>query len=138
MDLVALNVQRGRDHGLPSFNEVRSSYGLSTVSSFDNFNGNEAGIVDALKSAYDNDISKMDPWVGMLVERHVRGSMVGKTLQKVLTDQFERLRDGDRFWYENYLSSDLRRLVNDQTLSSIIRRNTNISRDDIKDNVFVL
>ena len=80
----------------------------------------------------------MDPWVGMLAERHVRGSMVGRTLQKVLTDQFERVRDGDRFWYENYLSSDLRRLVNDQTLSRIIRRNTNISRDDIKDNVFVL
>ena len=137
-DLGSLNIMRGRDHGLPSFNEVRSSYGLSTVSSFDNFAGNEAGIVDALKSAYGDDISKLDPWVGMLAERHVQGSMVGKTLQKVLTDQFERVRDGDRFWYETYLSPDLRRLVNDQTLSRVIQRNTNISRDDIKDNVFVL
>ena len=136
-DLVSLNIMRGRDHGLPTYNDVRSSYGLSRVASFGDFSGNEAGIVDALKSAYDNDISKMDPWVGMLAERHVSGSMVGRTLQKVLSDQFERVRDGDRFWYENYLSSDLRRLVNDQTLSRIIKRNTNISSNDIQDNVFV-
>ena len=136
-DLGTFNIMRGRDHGLPSFNEVRSSHGLSTVSSFDEFKGNDAGIVDALKLAYNNDISKLDPWVGMLAERHVEGSMVGSTLQAILTDQFERVRDGDRFWYETYLSSDLRELVNDQTLSRIIRRNTHISGADIPDNVFV-
>ena len=136
-DLGSLNIMRGRDHGLPSFNEIRSSYGLPALSSFDDFRGHDRGIIDALKSAYDNDISKLDPWVGMLAERRKRGSMVGNTLTKVLTDQFERVRDGDRFWYENYLSPTLCALVNDQPLSRIIRRNTNIRRRDIQDNVFV-
>ena len=41
------------------------------MDAFDNFAGNETGIVDALKSAYDYDISKLDPWVGTLAERAI-------------------------------------------------------------------
>ena len=34
MDLVALNVQRGRDHGLPSYVEFRKLCGLSEINSW--------------------------------------------------------------------------------------------------------
>ena len=74
----------------------------------------------------------------MLAEAHTSGAMVGETLMAVLSDQFQRLRDGDRFWYDNYLSPDLRDFVNHQTLSRIIQRNTNISGGDIQDNVFLV
>jgi hypothetical protein len=137
-DLGSLNIMRGRDHGLPDYNGVRESYGLPRIRSFDDFAGDEQGIIRALKSAYDNDINKLDPWVGMLAERHVSGAMVGETLMRVLSDQFRRLRDGDRFWYERYLSQDLVNLVNDQTLSRIIKRNSNISGGDIQENVFLI
>ncbi len=34
VDLGAIDVDRGRDHGMPSYNQLRQAYGLSTKSSF--------------------------------------------------------------------------------------------------------
>ena len=63
--------------------------------------------------------------------------MVGPMLQHVISDQFKRLRDGDRFYYRNHLPDDLVRLVERQTLSVIIRRNTDIG-EELSDNVFLM
>ena len=63
--------------------------------------------------------------------------MVGRVYHELIVDQFTRLRDGDRFYYESALPEELIRLVNDQTLARIIRRNTEID-DEIPDNVFVI
>ncbi len=66
-----------------------------------------------------------------------RGGLVGETFSVILRDQFERLRDGDRFWYENYLSPSAVLWVENQTLARIIRRNTKI-KHEIQDNVFIV
>ncbi|GAB4548856.1 MAG: hypothetical protein Tsb0013_09700 [Phycisphaerales bacterium] len=130
-DLAALNIQRGRDHGLGSYNDVRASYGLKPVTSFDQINPNP-DVYGALASVYDSP-DDIDPWIGLLAEPHAPGARVGETLKAVMVDQFTRLRDGDRFWYESYLPPHLVRLVDRQTLGVIIRRNTEagleISRD---------
>ncbi|WP_165960250.1 peroxidase family protein [Actinocrispum wychmicini] len=34
VDLGAIDLQRGRDHGMPTYNQMRNSYGLSTKTSF--------------------------------------------------------------------------------------------------------
>ena len=62
---------------------------------------------------------------------------MGKTAFTILKEQFERLRDGDRFWYEIYLDPVDLASVKKQTLSGIIKRNTTITTE-LQRNVFVL
>ena len=133
-DLVSLNIQRGRDHGLADFNQARVDYGLPPVQSMAEINP-DPKVQQNLSEAYPN-INDIDLWVGGLAETHVEGALVGETFHTILKDQFERLRDGDRFWYERYLPDNLVRLVNQQTLSRIIRRNTDIG-SELPSNVFV-
>ncbi|MCG8409043.1 MAG: hypothetical protein MI923_27880 [Phycisphaerales bacterium] len=134
-DLASLNIQRGRDHGLPSYNQVRIDYGLAPVTSFAEVNP-DAAIQVNLAAVYDS-VDDIDAWVGGLAEPHFGSALVGETFFTVFKDQFERLRDGDRFWYQNHMSSRLVRMVEDQTLARIIRRNTSIG-SEIQDNVFVV
>lgn len=132
-DLASLNIQRGRDHGIPGFNEVRRNFGLRPIRSFRDLT-QDRELQEAFESVYDS-VEDIDIWVGGLAERHVRGAMVGETFHAILRDQFLRLRDGDRFWYQNHLDRELQRLVEQQTLSKIIRRNTEIIRE-VQDEAF--
>jgi hypothetical protein len=123
-DLTALNIQRGREHGLPTLNGTRAGYGLPPYASFAEVTPDPAAQA-ALSEVYAS-VDEIDLWVGGLVEPHHRGGMVGETFYTIMRDQFERLRDGDRFWYESYLPPDWVRLVNKQTLSRVLRRNTTL------------
>jgi len=135
-DLASLNIQRGRDHGLPGYNQLRADFGLPRLSGFSDYKAQDPSVVPILESLYGSP-EDMDAWVGLLGERHVKGGLVGETLSAILADQFTRLRDGDRFWYQNYLSKPLQQIVNQQSLADIIRRNTEIS-GEIQDQVFLL
>ncbi len=132
-DLASLNIQRGRDHGLPSYNQVRADFGLNHVSEFSEISRNPERQA-SLSSVYASP-DDIDPWVGMLSEDHVPGALVGETLFTILIEQFGALRDGDRFWYQNSLPRELQNIAEAQTLAGIIRRNTTI-RGEIQDDVF--
>ncbi len=132
-DLAALNIQRGRDHGMPSYNDARLCFGLDQVQTFDEIS-NDPALIQRLEAAYGT-VDKVDAWVGFLAETPIDGSVVGQCLYYALRDQFTRLRDGDRFWYESYLGPDLARFIDRQTLATIIRRNTDIGAE-IPDDVF--
>ena len=54
---------------------------------------------------------------------------MGETFFTILKDQFERLRDGDRFWYQHYLSPAWVDLIENRTLAIIIRENTPIREE---------
>ena len=43
----------------------------------------------------------VDLYSAMFAEKRVPGAMVGPTLACLLTDQFLRIKKGDRFWYES-------------------------------------
>ncbi|XP_050680520.1 peroxidasin homolog pxn-2-like [Leptidea sinapis] len=99
LDLVSLNIQRGRDHGLPSYPAWRELCGLSRPTTFDDLNA----IFDDLSLSrigkiYKN-VADIDLYTGALAE-NPRGRLLGPTLTCLIADQFYRLKVGDRFWYE--------------------------------------
>lgn len=134
-DLAAMNIQRGRDHGLPSYNQVRADFGLDPVTTFDDISS-DSTVRQHLQDVYDT-VEDIDIWVGGLAEDHVNGGLVGETFFTILTDQFERLRDGDRFWYQRYLSPAWVEVIESRTLATIIRDNTTI-HGEIPNNVFIV
>ena len=132
LDLISLNLQRGRDHGLPDFNTVRTDYGLPRKRSFSDITSDPA-LAAKLETLY-GDVDDIDVFVGLLVEDDVPGAIVGETLRAVLVDQFTRSRAGDRFWFSRALPrGDLDR-VRHTRLSTVIRHNTTIRQ--IQPNVF--
>lgn len=134
-DLPALNIQRGRDHGLPGYAALRQALGLKPVRQFADIDA-DPQVSARLASAYAN-VDAVDAWSGLLAEPHARGAMVGHTLQRLIADQFIALRDGDRYWYQNWMPLDLRSEIEATRLADIIRRNTDIG-SEIADNVFLV
>ncbi|MEM1326556.1 MAG: peroxidase family protein [Bacteroidota bacterium] len=134
MDLAAINIQRGRERGLPDFNTVRRNLRLPTYSSFSQIN-NDPVVFRALERIY-GDVNNIDPWVGMMAESPMGNSLFGETLVRSMTLQFTLLRDGDRFYYENDpgLSSARKAEIRDTRMVDVIKRNTSITL--MQENVF--
>lgn len=127
-DLVALNVQRGRDHGLLSYNDMREKLGLERYTSFEQINA-DISVQKGLALSANGDIDKLDVWAGGLAEENVKDAMVGELFYVIMKRQFEALRDGDRFWYQNDLNEIESKMVNQSTFASIIRANTTIGSE---------
>jgi hypothetical protein len=124
MDLASLNIQRGRDHGLPSYNDLRVALGLDAVAYGD---GGFLTSAEPLLMEVYADIDDIDPWVGLLSEVHYGDGMVGESIYRILLDQFSRLMHGDAFWYTGILSNEEVSEVSGTLLSDIILRNTDIT-----------
>jgi len=133
-DLIALNIQRGRDHGLPDYNTMRQQFGLPAVDSFDDITSNPE-LALALESVY-GDVNNIDAWIGLFAEDHLPGASMGLTCTAMFNDQFGRLRDGDRYFYLNDgdLTNDDLAFLDGVRLADIIRLNSGAT--DVQDGVF--
>ncbi len=125
-DLASLNIQRGRDHGIADYNTVREAYGLERVTSFEQITSDKK-LQASLAATYGN-VDNIDLWIGGLAEDHVPGSSMGETFTAIIVDQFVRLRDGDRFWYQSALPNRLVKEIESTSLADVIRRNTGLTK----------
>ena len=97
-----MDVQRGRDVGIPPYNDVREAFGLPRMESIKELAGGDRVIAAALRNLYNHDIDKVDAYVGALIEEpETLLDFMGPLFTKSIKDQFTRLRDGDRFWYKS-------------------------------------
>ncbi|XP_038627579.1 peroxidasin homolog [Tachyglossus aculeatus] len=102
LDLAAINIQRGRDHGIPPYHDFRVYCNLSSVHTFEDLKNEiqNPDIRAKLQRLYGSPLN-IDLFPALVVEDLVPGSRLGPTLMCLLSTQFKRLRDGDRLWYEN-------------------------------------
>ncbi|XP_072490423.1 peroxidasin homolog isoform X2 [Notamacropus eugenii] len=102
LDLAAINIQRGRDHGIPPYHDYRVYCNLSSASTFEDLRNEikNPDIREKLRGLYGSPLN-IDLFPALMVEDLVPGSRLGPTLMCLLSTQFKRLRDGDRLWYEN-------------------------------------
>ena len=187
-DLGAIDIARARDHGIPTYNDLRRAYGLAPKTSFVDITGeatqhfpvdplinaqdpiNDPNILDfvelrdadgnlvppdseqaqeevvtgirrttvaaRLKAVYGS-VDRLDAFVGMVSERHVKGTLFGELQRAIWKKQFEALRDGDRFFYQIDPALPIFNAVFGisprHTLAEIIKLNTGVT---LQPNVF--
>ena len=132
-DLASLDIQRGRDHGLSSYNYTRQIMGLAPRASLAELSTDPD--VQARLASVCVDVEDIDLWVGALAEDPFDGGHVGELAYTVIRKQFERLRDSDRYWYQFTFSPAEIADLESTTLADVIRRNTSIGTE-ISDDVF--
>ncbi|NWH70528.1 PERM Myeloperoxidase, partial [Piaya cayana] len=137
LDLAALNMQRGRDHGLPGYNAWRRFCGLSQPQNLEEFSevlGNSK-LAKKFMELYGTP-DDIDLWIGAVAEPFVPRGRVGPLLACILGTQFRNLRDGDRFWWENQgvFTPQQLNALRKTSLSAVICDNTHIKK--IPRNVF--
>ncbi|XP_023816783.1 eosinophil peroxidase [Oryzias latipes] len=130
LDLGSLNMQRSRDHGIPGYNAWRKFCGLSQPS-------NLAELTEVLKNEelarrlleLYGTADNMDVWLGGVAEPFVRGGRVGPLFACLIATQFQKIRQGDRLWYENpgVFTRGQRAVLGSVKLSKIICDNTDIT-----------
>lgn len=143
-DLIAMNIQRGRDHAIPTYNEIRKIFGLRLRKSFEEISSSrivQSKLLDAYKT-----VDKIEAWPGLMAEDHEAGASMGETMLAVWEAEFLRLRDGDRFFYRqwNVIPKEVfdnvprirSALFTKELLRSIIIRNTNIKPSEFRGSIW--
>ncbi|KAL4216726.1 heme binding [Mactra antiquata] len=144
-DLVALNIQRGRDHGLPGYNKWRQFCRLPVITETEFYKHGTAfgdftvDVSNKFRLTYRHP-DDIDLYSGGVRETVLPGSQVGPTFACILGDTFRRLRYGDRFFFENPyrltgFTLDQLKTIKKLKLSKVICKTMGIAR--IPENVFV-
>jgi hypothetical protein len=126
-DLIARDIERARDDGIGTYNDVRAAFGLPRLTSFAEITSNVT-VQKELQQAYGS-VDNIDPFVGGIAEDHVAGSNLGPLFQAVLVNQFTRLETGDRFFYlnEQWSPDELSLFRQGNTLAKVIEANTGVT-----------
>lgn len=138
-DYVASSIQRGRDMGLPSYSQALQALGMKEPQNWTELNPNlDPQVLKATAALYNQDLSRLELLLGGLLESH---GDPGPLFSTIILDQFVRLRDGDRYWFENtrnglFSEAEIAE-IRKTTLRDVIVAVTNVDTSALQDNVFV-
>ncbi|KAH7955143.1 hypothetical protein HPB49_024771 [Dermacentor silvarum] len=101
MDLVSLNIQRGRETGIPGYNDFREYCGLPRARDFSDLIGYLPNKTIHRYAQIYKHVDDIDLWSAGVSEYGLPGAVTGPTFACLIGEQFANIRRGDRFWYEN-------------------------------------
>ena len=138
-DLATLNIQRGRDHGIPPY-LVWKKWAQRICRQRHRGFRNELTYIRLLQTY--GSLDTVDLWVGGLAERPIGGGLVGPTFACIFANTFGAIRNGDRFYFENsnpdaFFTARQRNEIMRSSLSRIICDNSD-NIDKIRVNAFRL
>ena len=122
-DLLAFNIMRGRDHGLPKYNDYLTSVGLTPKTSFAQIT-TDLTTQRKLAETYGTP-DGIDLIIGIIAEDPEVGSSVGPTLTRAIVEQMKALRAADREFYtrDKYFTAYFK----DYTTQTLIKHNTQLT-----------
>ena len=140
-DLIARNIQRGRDHGLPSYAAFYKALHQADNTVMDCWDKKPSEISqskwDRLQEVYIHP-HHIDLFVGGMAETQYNSGLMGRTFQAIIGMNFRDLKNGDRFFFshEGNMNKDRYDYVMDRTLGDIICDNSKYI-SHVHENVFL-
>uniref|UniRef100_A0A8D8QM30 Peroxidasin homolog n=1 Tax=Cacopsylla melanoneura TaxID=428564 RepID=A0A8D8QM30_9HEMI len=103
-DLASINLQRAREHGVPSYSEFREFCNLPPINTWSSLlksldNSTVIRYQDLYSFPQDIDL-----WSAGVSEIPIGDSLIGPTFSCIIARTFRDLKKGDRFWHENSAS----------------------------------
>ncbi|NXV54229.1 DUOX2 oxidase, partial [Uria aalge] len=135
-DYVASWLQRGRDFGLPTYNQARERFGLKPLQNWSDLAPHlEQQVLEKVAALYANTTARLELLPGGMLEAD------SSLFSAIILDQFVRLRDGDRFWFENtknglFTVEEIRKIRN-TTFRDVLAAVTYANSTDLQPHVFV-
>ncbi|XP_052037430.1 dual oxidase 2 isoform X2 [Apodemus sylvaticus] len=137
-DYVASSIQRGRDMGMPSYSQALLALGLEPPKNWSALNPQvDPQVLEATAALYNQDLSQLELLLGGLLESH---GDPGPLFSSIILDQFVRLRDGDRYWFENtrngLFSEEEIAEIRNTTLRDVLVAVSSVDPSALQPNVF--
>ena len=98
IDLIAVDLLRSWERGVPRYNEFRRQLRLRPAATFEEISGDELATANRLREIYGNDIEKVDTIVGMFGEPLPRGFGFSDTAFRIFVLMASRRLKSDRFY----------------------------------------
>jgi hypothetical protein len=123
IDLIAIDIERESDVGLASLNNTRKALGLRPYTTFAQLTSDPV-LQRNFQTVYGT-VNNVDLFMGGLAEAHAPGARVGPTFQQIIWRQFENLRAGDRFFWQNQaFDPATAAMISHTTLTTLMLRDT--------------
>ncbi|XP_065216936.1 peroxidase-like isoform X1 [Planococcus citri] len=99
-DLISMDINRGREYGVPPYSEMRRFCGLPPINKFEDLkDGMNTDKISLLSKVY-SDIHDVDYYVGAVLEHKLPGTLTSPSFHCVIAEAFYRYKFSDRFFYE--------------------------------------